>query len=309
MGSDWSHTGRMDCDESVGTINTVYTHNDKKMGKYLKLYEDAQDFYTHEDTGVVIDDGGGEVPRGMKSRSVSVLPDESTAPRVCYTLSTTSGPVVTYSPVHNMDSAGVPYVDLGLPSGNLWCTMDLPGLYYWGNTDEWYDGQEPATCSADGRTFYKYNAQDGKQELDKSDDAMHMLAGGDWVIPSVDDWEELFEYTTKSFDSVNKIYTFTSTVNSETIEFPWAGEVQVVTGSGQQYTDQNNEDKRWTRNRSYDGFWGRAANLEQMNGYGSTGLRCTDCYAIRGVIPGRRIYRRPPEVYVEPEAPIKGGTK
>lgn len=291
------------------SINTIYTRNDKKMGKYLKLYEDSQEFYENEDTGEVVSGGGTIVSpiKGAKSRSVSVLPGEDAAPRVCYTLSTDSGPVVTYSPVHTMDTNSVPYVDLGLPSGNLWCTMDMSGVYYWGDLYEWWDGMEPATCSADGRIFYKYNDLDGKMSLDKIDDAMWNLSGGDWQIPDVEDWDELFEYTTSEFDSVNKVYTFTSTVNGETIEFPWAGEVTLG-----EYTDQNVTEKRWTRERSNSKDYAIAADLTDGDSLGVTGLRAGDCYAIRGVVKGRRKYYRKPvlsEPEPEPSAPIKGGLK
>ena len=105
------------------------------------------------------------------------------------------------------------YVDLGLPSGNLWekCnigadTEEDAGLYFqWGDT-QGYTAEQVGVdkqfninfsdCKwySDGE-FTKYNTVDNKVTLDLEDDAAHVIMGGDWRMPTSEECVELFKNT------------------------------------------------------------------------------------------------------------------
>lgn len=105
------------------------------------------------------------------------------------------------------------YVDLGLPSGLLWAKYNLgatseeePGLYFqWGDTQGYTaeqvgngEGLKPFDWgdykfSIDGSSsnFSKYNASDSKTVLDPEDDAAHVNMGGNWRMPTFEEYKEL----------------------------------------------------------------------------------------------------------------------
>ena len=185
------------------------------------------------------------------------------------------------------------YVNLGLPSGTLWATMnvgaerieDVGNYYSWGETEvKWpyslynytfYDGhQYTKYCTA-----YKYGIPDGKTELDMEDDAAAMRFGSSWRIPSDTQISELIKNCSVSKSSVNGVdgYLFTGP-NGNSIFFP-------ITGGCKQGSDYNTncEAFYWARNLHYteDGF----AYLFTMNngvarlGFGDRYVGC----AIRAV--------------------------
>ena len=106
---------------------------------------------------------------------------------------------------------GHPYVDLGLPSGTLWSTMNVgasspsdPGLYFqWGDTVGYKEdqmGKEPGKkifefddykwfFNCDAETFTKYTHRG--ETLDLEDDAAHINMGGCWHIPNLKQTKEL----------------------------------------------------------------------------------------------------------------------
>ena len=105
------------------------------------------------------------------------------------------------------------YVDLGLPSHLKWAKCNIgatneeeAGLYFqWGDTQgytaeqvgdgeglkafDWADYK----FSIDGSdsNFSKYNASDSKTVLDPEDDAAHVNMGGNWRMPTFDEYKEL----------------------------------------------------------------------------------------------------------------------
>lgn len=107
-------------------------------------------------------------------------------------------------------------IDLGLPSGKRWAFMNIgansdseSGNYYaWGEissktnysvaTHKWGDTAMTPT---------KYNATDGKTQLDFLDDAAVMNWGGQWRMPTKADWEELvancYIVYTSNYNSTN----------------------------------------------------------------------------------------------------------
>ena len=105
------------------------------------------------------------------------------------------------------------YVDLGLPSKLKWAKCNIganseeeSGLYFqWGDTQgytaeqvgdgeglkafDWADYK----FSIDGSSsnFSKYNASDSKTILDTEDDAAHVNMGGNWRMPTFEEYKEL----------------------------------------------------------------------------------------------------------------------
>ena len=131
---------------------------------------------------------------------------------------------------------GHEWVDLGLPSGTKWATMnvgaDSPedyGSYFaWGET-------EPKETSYDWSTykFYdsnymtKYNTDDYKATLDISDDAAYVNWGISWCMPTKAELTELVnkDYTVCTWITQNGVngWKVTSKINGNTIFLPAAG--------------------------------------------------------------------------------------
>ncbi len=138
-----------------------------------------------------------------------------------------------------INNNGHDYVNLGLPSGTLWATMnlgatvssDLGSRFAWGELDpkssytwnNYYFGTQ--------NNITKYTSSDEKYTLEPEDDAAVDMWGGDWHIPYPEQWQELFQYTNHtsmydSADEVNGVYgkIFTSTVDStRSIFIPFSG--------------------------------------------------------------------------------------
>ncbi len=141
---------------------------------------------------------------------------------------------------------GHAYVDLGLPSGTLWATMNVGatkpeeyGLYFaWGERQGYADASTKAfrwsdykygnyDSSATDKGMTKYNATDGKTILDSEDDAAAVNWGGQWHMPTKEQCQELFntDYVTNKWTRVNGVdgRLFTSVKNGNTLFIPAAG--------------------------------------------------------------------------------------
>ena len=136
-------------------------------------------------------------------------------------------------------TGNVEYVDLGLPSGNLWAKCNLGasapeafGDYYaWGETKpkqvytnsnhKWYKEGAPSLG------FTKYNNEDGKLSLEDEDDAVIQKLGNGWRTPTLADFRELTnqKYTTIEKTTLNGVagYQITSKKNKKSIFIPFAG--------------------------------------------------------------------------------------
>jgi len=108
--------------------------------------------------------------------------------------------------VANSDYLEHSYVDLGLPSGTKWATMNIGaeketdyGLYFaWGETQGYtgitdekqfsWDDYKYGTSSSN---LTKYNSTDGLTTLEPSDDAATVNWGGKWKMPTVEQINEL----------------------------------------------------------------------------------------------------------------------
>ena len=143
---------------------------------------------------------------------------------------------------------GHDYVDLGLPSGTLWATMNVGaskpsdyGLFFqWGDTDGYtadqvgrvdgqkYFGWDDYKWSIDGSdsNFSKYNETDNKTVLELADDAANANMGGSWHMPTPDQIQELMDNTRSGWttqDGVNGRLFTSKTDTSKSIFIPAAG--------------------------------------------------------------------------------------
>ena len=147
---------------------------------------------------------------------------------------------------------GHAYVDLGLPSGTKWATMNVGatkpeeyGLYFaWGERQgyaadqvgsgegkkafKWSDYKWSDNGSSSVMT--KYNATDGKTVLDLEDDAAAANWGGKWKMPTEAQWRELFNTANCTNTWVSNYNgsgingrLFTSVSNGNTLFLPAAG--------------------------------------------------------------------------------------
>lgn len=145
---------------------------------------------------------------------------------------------------------GYDYVDLGLPSGTLWATMNVGaskpsefGLYFqWGdiqgytkeqaekdkkfNWDD-YKWYESGNILEDNIVVKKYTTEDAT--LDLEDDAAHVHMGGDWHMPSPEQYQELIDNTISKYkktqNGVNGRLFTSKKDKSKTIFIPAAGTV------------------------------------------------------------------------------------
>ena len=136
---------------------------------------------------------------------------------------------------------GYNYVDLGLPSGTLWATSVIknklgePLYFSWGETEGWtaeqvQNGEKVFAWDGSDYKFgeyphTKYNSEDGKTVLDLEDDAAHVHMGGDWHMPTKEQWEELIANTTSTLTIKNGVKgrLFTSKKNGKSIFVPVFG--------------------------------------------------------------------------------------
>ena len=155
----------------------------------------------------------------------------------------------------SLNANGYEYVDLGLPSGTLWATMNVgadspedygdyfawgetqPKDYYYWNSYKWMtDGMSSWSgvnkyTFADGQTsgvWYNSNGEfigDNKTILELSDDAANASWGGDWRMPTKEDQDELRNECTWTWTINNGIKGYTVTgPNENSIFLPAAGD-------------------------------------------------------------------------------------
>jgi hypothetical protein len=149
------------------------------------------------------------------------------------------------SNVHN----GHKFVDLGLSV--KWATANIGankpedhGDYFaWGeviNKSEYqFDWNTYKWSNGDENDLTKYNTKeekgvvDNKIVLERKDDAAFARWGGNWRIPTEAEWQELIDYCTWTWSSINGIegYKIKSTIsgyNSNYIFLPTHGEFHLV---------------------------------------------------------------------------------
>ena len=122
------------------------------------------------------------------------------------------------------------YVDLGLPSGNLWATCnvgaDSPEEY--GDYFAWGETEPKSLYSLD---TYKYRdsvpySSLGIDTLRASDDAACAQWGGSWHTPNFDEWNELCNNTNIEEMTMNGVKGLCFNGNNgNSIFLPFAGDI------------------------------------------------------------------------------------
>ena len=124
-------------------------------------------------------------------------------------------------------------VDLGLPSRTQWATCNVGaevpeeyGDYFaWGETTPKtsYDSDNYFDTDDGGSTFKKYNKDGGLTKLESADDAATANWGGDWVMPTKEQLDELTQYCTITWTQQNGVIGFLVTgSNGNSIFLPAA---------------------------------------------------------------------------------------
>ena len=131
-------------------------------------------------------------------------------------------------------------IDLGLPSGLKWATMnvgatspeDYGGYYAWGETEEKdnYDWSTYKWCNGSSYTMTKYctdssyGTVDNKTVLDPEDDVAYVKWGGSWRMPTLDEQDELRNNCTWTWTTQNGVNGYNVTgPNGNSIFLPAAG--------------------------------------------------------------------------------------
>lgn len=183
------------------------------MSKYIKLFETTFEYEEYI------------------NGSDAILPNVSVAEDV--------PTIVYYNPYDPY--GGHNYVEIG---GIKWATMNVGanaitdyGLHFaWGETKGYTAEQVPSEktfseddykwTEDDGDTFTKYNETDGKTVLDSEDDAVTGAWGGNWRMPTTEEYRALVSATTSEWatiDGVNGRLFTDKTDSSKTLFFPAAG--------------------------------------------------------------------------------------
>lgn len=136
------------------------------------------------------------------------------------------------------------FVDLGLPSGTLWATMNVGannpeeyGDYFaWGETTpkDVYNWSTYKWCNGDYNKLTKYcnnsgwgnnGFVDNKTELDPEDDAATANWGEMWCMPTLEQIQELVNNCTTQWTTVNGVNgrLFTSNINGASLFLPASG--------------------------------------------------------------------------------------
>ena len=105
-------------------------------------------------------------------------------------------------------------VDLGLPSGNLWASCNIGangpeerGLYFsWANVDGHAINESYAFTVSAYSVTRGYSLKQDIYPDNLSYDAANVLLGSSYFIPSVSDFEELFNNTIQQWASINGVY-------------------------------------------------------------------------------------------------------
>lgn len=132
-------------------------------------------------------------------------------------------------------------VDLGLPSGTLWCDRnvgakspsDCGAFFSWGNTEphypklnmDWGDDDEAFDFLFNWDNYKKSEGYKLEGNIDLAHDAARVNMGEPWQMPTSDQFKELYDNCTWERKTVNGIngYLVTSKINGNSVFFPAAG--------------------------------------------------------------------------------------
>ena len=141
------------------------------------------------------------------------------------------------------------WVDLGLPSGLLWATCnvgatnpeDCGDYYAWGEiaTKSTYDWSTYKYANGSSVTFTKYctsssyGTVDNKTILEAADDVATQNWGGNWRMPTSNEWKELIDNCDWTWITKNSVNGYeVKATNGNSIFLPAAGSGLLSAGSG-----------------------------------------------------------------------------
>lgn len=151
-------------------------------------------------------------------------------------------------------------VDMGLPSGTLWCDRnvgakfpeDYGAFFSWGNTDphypnrdnmDWGDDDDGFDYSFDSDTYEKTAGYKLEGNIDMAHDAARVNMGEPWQMPTEEQIKELFDncdWVRKTINGING-YLVTSKINGNIIFFPASG-----SGSGTSWSIRGAHGLYWS---------------------------------------------------------------
>ena len=211
---------------------------------------------------------------------------------IVYTVPGTRNPwyaSTTPSPADG-DMNGCGYVDLGLPSGNLWATCNVGAskpeeygdFFGYGETktkktftsDNFvgygaYTGANPYNLKSFKQEDMKYSVEGGPiagRRLKFEHDAANKNMGGEWRMPTKKMATELTEYCNAKYVKINGIpgTLWISRINGKSIFTPYCGE---IVGDAKQYLHE--QGFYWTSNARrvtsiQANWWGSQYNTSKM---------------------------------------------
>ena len=161
-------------------------------------------------------------------------------------------------------------VDLGLPSGTLWCDRnvgatspeDYGAFFSWGNTEphypnrdnmDWGDDDNGFDYSFDSDTYKETEGYKLEGNIDMAHDAARVNMGEPWQMPTDDQFLELYDNCTwerKTKNGVNG-YLVTSKINGNLLFFACSG-----VGSGTSWYGRGSDGGFWSSSL-YSSTYGR----------------------------------------------------
>ena len=139
------------------------------------------------------------------------------------------------------------YVDLGLPSGTKWATMNIGAtkisdggeFYAWGEITP--KTEFTASNYRFGTEMTKYNNSDNLLVLQPEDDAATVKWGPSWRMPTIDEWKELNSNCTKKYTQIDGVYGYLFTAqNGNTLFLPGVETNSWGIGAGHYWSSTRN---------------------------------------------------------------------
>ena len=233
--NEWYNSDRIMTKQADGTY--VWEGDYPVNFRFKVIVKDAAGIGNAGNDGVLWLDGDDKV---VEAESGSVIKFEGCFYGLCPgdEVDDDDTEVVISTPSGYHNSYG--YVDLGLPSGTLWATMNVgadspedygdyfawgetttKSTYEWGNY-KWCNGSEYSLTKYCTDSYY--GIVDNKTELELVDDAAYINWGGDWRMPTYEEQKELQDNCTCVIVFINEVSGLLVTgKNGNSIFLPLAG--------------------------------------------------------------------------------------
>ena len=134
------------------------------------------------------------------------------------TVTTADGGLQASCKVNVMPKQVMEAVNLGLSVKWASINLGMHGPEEYGDHDDYYEWVH-------GGNYGKYTGNNAESSLDAEDDVVHVTLGGNWRMPTIEEWKELVESCTWSWTTVHGVSgkKVTSNNNGESIFLPASG--------------------------------------------------------------------------------------